>query len=122
MLRGSPIVSVPVLTSGVMERGSKVDVLVDRALYKSLDWKTRLKETSESRGLDSTRIASETDPSDLAEGLYIKIEKGERVVGRCKFVRSSFLTAVIDSETHWLNRPIVPNCLRDDVDLFGNYQ
>ena len=34
-------------------------------------------------------------------------------------IRTPFLTAVVDSETHWLQRPIVPNQLADGVDLFG---
>ena len=53
------------------------------------------------------------------EGLYLKVEEEGRVVGRYKYVRADFLTAVVDSGTHWLKRPIVPNLLRDGVDLFG---
>jgi hypothetical protein len=40
-------------------------------------------------------------------------------VGRYKFVRASFLTSVVESGSHWLKRPIVPNQLRPGVDLFG---
>ena len=31
----------------------------------------------------------------------------------------SFLTSVVESGSHWLSRPIVPNQLRAGVDLFG---
>ncbi|HZS43587.1 MAG TPA: DNA ligase, partial [Blastocatellia bacterium] len=62
---------------------------------------------------------AQTDPSDLMEGLYIKVEEQGRVVERYKFIRESFLTAVIDSETHWLDRPIIPNQLREGVDIFA---
>jgi hypothetical protein len=53
------------------------------------------------------------------EGLYIKVEEGGQVVGRYKYIRASFLTAVVDSGGHWLRRPILPNRLADGVDLFG---
>ena len=53
------------------------------------------------------------------EGLYLKVEEGGRVLGRYKWVRASFLSAVLDSGTHWLRRPIVPNRLAPGVDLFG---
>jgi hypothetical protein len=40
------------------------------------------------------------------------------VTGRYKYIRPSFLTAVFSAEGHWLNRPIVPDLLREGVDLF----
>ena len=52
------------------------------------------------------------------EGLYIKVEEDGVVKGRYKYVRTSFLTSVIQSESHWLARPIVPNQLADGVDIF----
>ena len=64
------------------------------------------------------RVVRETDPSGQMEGLYVKIEEDERVAGRFKYVRRGFLTSVVDSGTHWLNRPIVPNELAPGVDLF----
>ena len=49
------------------------------------------------------------------EGLYIKVEDGGQVVDRMKFVRPSFLQTVELSETHWLDRPIIPNGLAVDI-------
>ena len=73
-----------------------------------------------SRGLDAERVLRETDPSHLAEGLYIKAEQPAGcVVARYKYVRADFLTSVLDSGGHWLQRPIVPNQLGEGVDLFG---
>ena len=46
-----------------------------------------------------------------ATQLYIKLEEGGAVRERMKYVRASFLQNVAESETHWLNRPIVPNQL-----------
>jgi hypothetical protein len=41
------------------------------------------------------------------------------VLERVKFVRASFLAAVLDAVGHWLSRPIIPNQLREGVDLFA---
>jgi hypothetical protein len=35
-------------------------------------------------------------------------------------VRGSFLNTILDSETHWVNRPIIPNKLKKGVDLFSS--
>lgn len=53
------------------------------------------------------------------EGLYIKVEPDDTVTARYKYVRSDFLTTILQSDGHWLNRPIIPNLLCPDVDLFG---
>ena len=71
--------------------------------------------------VDPDRAIEETDPEPTAEGLYIKVEDRAEgvVVDRYKWVRASFLTAVVDSGSHWLARSIVPNQLADGVDLFA---
>ena len=61
----------------------------------------------------------ETDRSNLMEGLYIKVEENDIVTERYKYVRADFLTAVLESEGHWLNRKIVPNQLADGVDIWS---
>jgi hypothetical protein len=119
LLAGLPLVSVPVLWQGTAERLDDLVALVGPSLYKSPAWRERLTASCKERGLDVERVWKETDPSDLMEGLYIKVEEDGRVVGRYKWIRASFLTSVLDSGTHWLKRPIVPNLLRQDVDLFG---
>ena len=71
------------------------------------------------RGLEVERCVRETDPSHEAEGLYLKWEEDGVVKGRYKWIRASFLTAVQDSGSHWLDRPIVPNRLAPGVDLYA---
>jgi len=44
----------------------------------------------------------------LMEGLYVKVEEEGVVRGRYKYVRASFLQAVFASESHWMDRPIIP--------------
>src|SRR5205823_5547228 len=118
-LAGLPLVSVPVLWEGTAKTIDDVVSLVGPSRYKGPAWRERLTTVCTERGLDPARVWKETDSSDLMEGLYVKVEEDGRVVGRCKWIRASFLTAVVDSGTHWLKRPIIPNLLRDGVDLFG---
>jgi hypothetical protein len=120
-LAGSPVVSVPVLWEGVVEKPARLPELVARSLYKSEVWRDRLREAAAEAGVDPDRAAAETDPSDVAEGLYIKVEDPATgvVLARYKWIRASFLTAVVDSGSHWLARPIVPNGLAEGVDLFA---
>jgi hypothetical protein len=119
LLAGLPLVSVPVLWQGTARRLDELTALVGPARYKSPGWRERLTELCGERGLDAERVWKETDLSDLMEGLYVKVEEGGRVVGRYKWIRASFLTSVLDAGTHWLKRPIVPNLLAPDADLFG---
>ena len=119
LLEGLPLVPVPVLREGPVGSLDELTALVGPSLYKGPDWRERLLALCTERGLDPERTWNETDKTDLMEGLYIKVEEDGRVAERYKYVRPSFLSAVIDSGTHWLKRPILPNQLRDDVNLFG---
>jgi hypothetical protein len=115
LLFGSPVVSVPVLYQGRSPSMKEIKSLIDKSLYKTDEWKENLKQ-----GLaDTSQIWKETAPSDEMEGLYIKVEQDKIVTDRCKYVRSTFLTSVLESETHWADRPIVPNRLAEGVDIYG---
>jgi len=113
------VVSVPVLWSGVARAMNDLGSLVKPSLYKSARWRESLIQTCLQNGQNPERVTQETDMSDLMEGLYIKVEEDDRVVERYKFVRASFLTAVFDSGSHWMDRLILPNLLREGVDIFG---
>ena len=69
-------------------------------------------------GLEPTRTMAETDASSLMEGLYVKLERDGIVQARYKFVRASFLQAVAQSGSHWLERPVVPNQLAPNVSIW----
>jgi hypothetical protein len=120
LFAGSPVTSVPVLWRGVAPGLETLVGLVGPSLYKSPHWRERLDAAAAERGLDVARVRRETDALDTMEGLYLKVEEDERVVGRYKWVRASFLQTVEASESHWLSRPIVPNQLREGVELFGD--
>jgi ATP-dependent RNA circularization protein (DNA/RNA ligase family) len=119
ILAGSPVVSVPVLWSGAVKSLKHLQSLIAPSLYKSAEWRERLRQVTQERGQNVELVQMQTDSSDLAEGLYIKVEEDGRVVGRYKFIRASFLQSVLDSGSHWMDRPILPNQLRDGCDLFS---
>jgi hypothetical protein len=126
LLEGLPIVPVPVVHKGVVpgagggaQRGaSGIHGLIKRSLYKSPGWRESLDAAAAGGGQDPARVRRETDGSDLAEGLYLKHEDGDRVIGRYKFVRADFLQAIASSGSHWQDRPVIPNGLAPGVDLF----
>jgi hypothetical protein len=75
-----------------------------------------LREDAERLRLDADRVCRETDASRLMEGIYIKVEENGEVVDRMKYVRASFLQTVEESQSHWLDRPIVPNRIMATID------
>lgn len=113
-----PIQSVPVLKSGKFSSLDEIKGLIQPSLYKSKNWKESLCQAAVEAGVSPELAIHQTDGSSLAEGVYIKEETEEETVGRYKFVRADFLSAILDSATHWADRPIVPNRLADGVDLF----
>ncbi|MFO0648329.1 MAG: RNA ligase family protein [Polyangiales bacterium] len=119
LFRGLPIVPVRVLYEGPAISIEHLRALVAPSAFKSDGWRDRLDEVARREGLDGAKVRAETDLSDAMEGLYLKVEEKGAVVGRYKFIRPSFVTAVLDSGSHWLDRPIVPNQLADGVDLFA---
>lgn len=118
LLRGVPVLSVPVLYAGAVRSARQLESLIKPSAFQSGRWRQALIAVCESRGMDAERALRATDASGLMEGLYIKVEDEGRVIERFKFVRGSFRQAVDDSGDHWLNRPVIPNGLRDGVDLF----
>ncbi len=119
ILQSTPVRSVPVLFSGDGKELKKPESLLKPSLYKSADWKESLKTQASSLGQDIERVLRETDLSDTAEGLYIKIEENGVVTDRFKWVRHNFLQAIAESGSHWRDRPTLPNGLAPGIDLFG---
>lgn len=107
-----PLVSVPVLYEGTLRSLESLVAYIGDSAYISRSHIERLREICRKRKFDADRILSETDPSRTMEGLYVKVEQDGAVTGRYKFIRPSFLTTVLQSDTHWLDRPIVPNQLQ----------
>lgn len=112
------VVSVKVLYEGEARTMQTLKNLVGPSYFIKQDQKQRLARLCAERGLESARALKETDTSGLMEGLYIKVEENGVVQERYKYVRAGFLQAVFDSESHWMDRPILPNELASGCELF----
>lgn len=120
LLAGSPIVSVPVLQAGPMPRDLKaLRALLRPSLAKGADWREAFEQSVQRQGLDLALAWRQTDRSDLAEGLYVKIEDEHQVLGRYKWVRPDFVQTILDSGSHHSTRPVIPNGLAPEADLYA---
>lgn len=111
-----PVVSVPVLKTGTFSDQKELLGLIGPSLYIRPGHMERLRAYCEKEGLDGERQCRETEGSGLMEGLYIKVEEGGCVTERLKYVRASFMQCILASESHWIDRPIVPNQLAGSVE------
>lgn len=120
LLAGVPVVSVPVLYAGLAPpRVQALQALLAPSLARTGQWRAAFEDEVARQGLDLALCWQQTDRSELAEGLYIKVEEGGRTVGRFKLVRPDFIQTILDSQSHHSERPVIPNRLRSGVDLFG---
>jgi hypothetical protein len=121
LLERSPVLSVPVLYAGPMPTNAKLFCkLLYHSLAKSRMWKQVFEATVTRERLPLALCWRQTDKSDRAEGLYLKVEDDEKVLARYKFVRQDFTQAILDSGSHHAHRPILPNQLAAGVDLYAD--
>ena len=106
-----PVVSVPVLKEGEFSDQQELLDLIGPSLYIRPGHMERLRAYCGKEGLDADRQCRETEGSGLMEGLYLKGEENGCVTERLKYVRVSFMQCILESDSHWLDRPIVPNQL-----------
>ncbi len=119
LLRGAPfVVSVHVLHAGPLPSLAALQALVGPSRFIAPGFREQLRDAALSQKLDPERTLRETDPTGWMEGLYVKTEDADTVTGRYKYVRSGFLQTVLDSESHWLDRPLLPNRLREGGSLW----
>lgn len=119
LLKELPFISsVKVLKEGMFQNIEELTNLIGKSYFISDNKNEILKNKSESQNLNFEIIERETDSSNLMEGLYIKVEENGIVKGRFKYVRHDFLTSVVESNSHWLDRPIIPNKLEDSIKTF----
>lgn len=112
------ISSVRILAEGCYQNVGEITEWIGPSLFISEKAEQCFLAQCRKAGVDSEQALKQTDLSGIMEGIYIKVEEGDYVTDRLKFVRGSFLNTILDSESHWMNRPIVPNCLAEHVDLF----
>lgn len=123
LLRFASDVAYPVKVLGVGEFEHLKDLsdYIHRSHFVTTERILNFNNACEAAGVVAAEAWGHTDHSELMEGLYIKWEDADHVLGRYKFVRSSFTNSIMDQEEHWLNRPIVPNRLIDGAydTMFG---
>ncbi|MFG2044917.1 RNA ligase family protein [Dactylosporangium sp. NPDC048998] len=112
LLAGLGVASVPVLHEGSFADLAALTKLVGPSTCRTGGWREALREAAVAGGADPDQVVRETDMSDDMEGLYLKLEDDDAVLGRYKWVRPSFHTAILDSGSHWQDRPIVANRAR----------
>lgn len=110
--------SVKVLYEGPLSRKEQLRDFITQSHFINDRHLDCLQEDCQKLGLQYDIALKETNPSNLMEGLYIKQENAQIVEERFKFVRADFLNSILNSETHWLDRPIIPNRLAEGVNLF----
>jgi hypothetical protein len=113
------IVSVPVLHTGMLKTRDELVSFIGKSAFIRQRHLDVLRAVCEKEGVDPARVVAQTEPSGWMEGLYVKWEEGGEVRGRFKYVRASFLQTVFDSDSHWMERPTVPNQLKAGVELFA---
>lgn len=120
LLKGLPVVSVPVLYQGPMPRHMAwLQSLVGPSLARSDRWSEVLDERIAQLQLPHALCRQQTDPSPLSEGLYLKLEDEHQVLARFKWVRADFVQHILDSGSHHSERPLVPNQLAPGVDVYA---
>lgn len=120
LLGHAPVLPVPVLYAGLAPRRIEdLLAMVRPSLAKTAHWKRDFEATVAREGLDLASCWQQADKSDLAEGLYIKVEQDGIVTERYKWVRSDFVQAILDSKMHHSRQPYVPNQLAPGVDLYA---
>jgi hypothetical protein len=112
-LRFASDVTVPVkvLAVGEFATLNELRSMIKRSYFVTDERILNLNNAAEAAGVVATEAWKHTDHSELMEGLYVKWEDDQHVLGRYKFVRDSFTNAILDQEQHWHDRPIIPNRL-----------
>jgi len=117
LLAKLPVASVPVICRRTFRSVRELASLIGDSQFIREGHIARMLEFCDAEGINRVTTWNETDRSTTMEGLYIKREEDGQVIDRFKLVRTTFLQTAIDSGTHWLTRPIIPNRLRCELDV-----
>jgi hypothetical protein len=118
LLRGLPVVPVKVLFSGELKAEAHLVEMLAGSNFISAESAANLRRTARALGLEPEQVIAQSDVTGLMEGLYIKVEEDGVVKDRLKLVRRDFITRILESDGHWMERPIVPNALHEGIDIF----
>lgn len=119
LLESAPFIhSVRVLAQGCFGNPEEIAKYIGPSAFISEKKEQSFDRQCVRAGVKTEDAGRQTDLSGIMEGIYIKVEDGDYVTDRLKYVRGSFLNAILDSESHWMKRPLVANCLAEGADLF----
>ena len=110
--------SVLVLEEGRYESLEEITKCIGHSHFISNNPRKSLEEQCEKGRVRLEQTLLQTDLCGVMEGIYIKVEEKDYVIDRLKYVRPTFLNAILDSESHWMARPIVANKLAGGASLF----
>jgi hypothetical protein len=82
--------SVPVVKIGKIYGKNEINSLITKSLCKTSFWKSSLNNACTDAGFDYYEVLKETDDSDLMQGLTIKSENQNIIVGRYQFIRPDY--------------------------------
>jgi hypothetical protein len=108
---------VPVIAAGKLSASYQLTQLVGKSAYQTSSWKEKLLSKCAMLGTNPDIVMKETDQSGLMEGLYVKHEDDNQVVGRYKYVRYEFLQSILNSGTHLIDRYPIYNNLKEEPQL-----
>ena len=100
--------SVPVLCEAGFTKINNFMQYIGVSRFKTKDWKSKLIQIAGEKELEHT------DMSQLMEGVYVRTEDNDWVIGRMKHARTEF-SKVIDDDSHWMTRTITQNQLKPGV-------
>lgn len=109
--RADFICSVPILKIGKIHFKENIKNYVGKSFYRTEHWREKLKFYCDKYHYDFSSIIKQTDDSLMSEGLYIKHEDKDKVLGRYKYVRYQFLETILNSGSHFQDRAIIPNIM-----------
>jgi hypothetical protein len=111
LLASCPIEPVFVIHEGPVTSLDDLAAMVTRSNFISDRREAYLDAICCAGKFNPKEVRSHTDMSPEMEGLYVKVEDADRVIGRYKYVRESFTNAILDQDQHWHDRPIIANAL-----------
>jgi hypothetical protein len=120
LLQALPMVqSMPVVYSGPTPTMKQLLALIGESEAIVGDPVADLRRVAASIGKRADQVVAETAADKIMEGLYLKVEENGIVTARYKYVRAGFMQALIASDSHWMDRPILPNQLKPGIDIFA---
>ena len=107
-IKNSCIKSVPILYSDRFDKINSFIQYIKPTSFKTKEWKSKLIQIASEKELEHT------DMTDLMEGVYVRIENDDWVVGRMKHPRDEFKKMVMTQESQLDDKA---NCAKPIEDI-----